>query len=92
MLTAITKEEATIRRIDNDTRETDSSPEKHIGPVNGIDNMVKSQIKNPVGIPKNQPPIQSIACTSHKMKVWLLTIVIFMLKHYIQLIKFNFQI
>ena len=71
MLTAISRgKEATIRRnIDNDIRETDSSPEKHIGPVNGIGNMMTSQITNPVGIQKNQPPIQSTGCTSEKIKV-----------------------
>ena len=43
MLTAISRgKEATVRRnIDNDIRETDSSPEKHIGPVNGIENISK---------------------------------------------------
>ena len=71
MLTAINRgKEATIRRnIDNDIRETDSSPEMHIGPVNGIGNTMTSQITNPVGIQKNQPPIQSIASTSEKIKV-----------------------
>ena len=70
MLTVISRgKEATIRRIDSDTRETDSSPEKHIGPVSGIGNMMPSQITNPVGIQKNQPPIQSIACSSEKIKV-----------------------
>lgn len=71
MLTAISRgKEATIRRnIDNDIRDPDSSPELHIGPVNGIGNMMTSQITNPVGIQKNQPPIQSIASNSEKIKV-----------------------